>query len=82
MAISWFARLSALSMRSMIICLIRIYQRHLRRMHNRECIYTPTCSEYAILVIDKFGVIRGVRYAYVRIKRCNGALYQGWDDWP
>jgi putative membrane protein insertion efficiency factor len=69
-------------MSSLGIAAVRFYQRYLRNMHNRACIYTPSCSEYTILCMRKFGLIRGVRYGYQRIQRCNGALYAGGDDWP
>lgn len=61
---------------------INFYQVNLRRLHNRECIYEPTCSEYAKLSISKYGFIKGIKYSYLRIKRCNGAIYQGGKDFP
>jgi putative membrane protein insertion efficiency factor len=69
-------------MRWLGIAAIRYYQRHLRHMHNRVCIYTPSCSEYTILCIRKHGLFRGIRYGQLRIRRCNGALFAGGDDWP
>lgn len=64
------------------VWLIRFYQKHLRGFHNRECIYRPSCSNYAILAIEKYGAVKGIRYGWLRIKRCNGALYQGGADFP
>lgn len=64
------------------IAAIRFYQRYLRILHNRECIYNPSCSEYMVISIQKYGVLRGVQYGAMRIRRCNGALYQGGEDWP
>jgi putative membrane protein insertion efficiency factor len=61
---------------------IRFYQKHLRKLHNRICIYTPTCSEYGITAIEKYGLIKGSYYTLLRIKRCNGALYKGGIDYP
>lgn len=69
-------------MKLIAIWLIRFYQRHLRIYHNRSCIYRPSCSEYAILAVQKYGSLRGIYYGYGRIQRCNGALYSGGDDWP
>ena len=69
-------------MKALAISAIRFYQRHLRHRHNRQCIYTPTCSEYGILAYEKYGFIKGSRVTYLRIKRCNGALYQGGRDDP
>ncbi|MFZ1640292.1 MAG: membrane protein insertion efficiency factor YidD [Candidatus Contendobacter sp.] len=69
-------------MKIIAIWLIRFYQRYLRHLHNRECIYVPSCSNYTIAAIQKYGVNRGIYYGYKRIKRCNGALYQGGHDPP
>ena len=68
--------------RNIVVLLIKYYQRYLRKYHNRVCIYEPTCSEYAIAVIKQFGALRGMYYGYLRLKRCNGALFQGGMDWP
>lgn len=69
-------------MRAFAIAAVRFYQRRLRGLHNRECIYRPSCSHYSIAVFEKYGFITGLRYTYLRIKRCNGAKYQGGDDPP
>lgn len=69
-------------MKILAILAIRFYQKHLRQLHNRRCIYTPSCSNYGIQAIEKYGVIKGCCYTYSRIKRCNGALYQGGIDQP
>ena len=69
-------------MKSGVIMAIKFYQRYLRRLHNRECIYTPSCSNYTIMAIQKYGAIKGIYYGYLRIKRCNGALFQGGVDMP
>lgn len=61
---------------------ILFYQRYLRSLHNRECIYHPSCSNYTIEAIWKYGSIRGWYYGLLRIKRCNGALYEGGEDPP
>jgi putative membrane protein insertion efficiency factor len=64
------------------ILAIRFYQRHLRSLHNRQCIYTPSCSNYGILAIRKHGLVKGARCTMLRIRRCNGALYAGGEDFP
>jgi len=69
-------------LRRIALALLKFYQRHLRRFHNKECIYTPSCSDYGVLAIGKFGVVRGGYITVLRIKRCNGALYQGGVDYP
>ena len=43
-----------------IISLIRFYQKYLSPLKWRtHCIYTPTCSEYAVQAISKYGIIKG-----------------------
>ena len=69
-------------MKYLIIKSIQFYQKYLRKYHNRECIYLPTCSNYMILAIKKHGIIRGFYYGSLRIKRCNGAMYHGCEDYP
>lgn len=69
-------------MKALGIFAIRFYQRHLRHLHNRQCIYTPSCSAYGILALEKYGFLKGSRYTYYRIKRCNGALFKGGEDFP
>jgi hypothetical protein len=59
---------------------ILLYQRRLRKLHNRECIYTPSCSNYGLQAIEKLGFLKGSIATYRRICRCNGALYLGGHD--
>lgn len=69
-------------MKGLACAMIRVYQKRLRVYYPRQCIYLPTCSHYALLAIEKYGVWKGVRIGYRRIQRCNGALYQSGEDWP
>ncbi len=65
---------------NLIIGIIRLYQRVTPLCIRQCCRYTPTCSEYAILVIKRKGPIRGVVSAMFRILRCVPPL--GGTDWP
>jgi len=59
-----------------IIGAIRLYQRYATEDIRRRCLFKPTCSEYAILAIQKYGVIRGMMKAYIRLlKKCKGRIY-------
>ena len=53
------------------ILLIRLYQLTLSRILPSACIFTPTCSEYAIQALGKHGLIKGLALAAWRILRCN-----------
>ena len=60
-----------------IIGAIRLYQHYAPEDIRRRCLFKPTCSEYAILAIQKYGVIRGMAKAYVRLfKKCKGRIYR------
>ena len=55
---------------------IRLYQRYAPEHIRRKCLFKPTCSEYAILVIKKYGLLIGLIKTYYRLfKRCKGRIY-------
>lgn len=66
-------------LRFFFIKLIRIYQKTLSFDHglfkylypNGYCRFTPTCSEYSIQAIEKFGILKGGLVAFWRVLRCN-----------
>ena len=54
-----------------ILLFIRGYQLILSPFLPNVCRYTPTCSQYAILAINKYGIIKGLRLVIIRIGRCH-----------
>lgn len=59
-----------------IIGAIRLYQHYAPEDIRRRCLFKPTCSEYAILAVQKYGVVIGLIKAYKRLfKRCRGNIY-------
>ena len=67
-------------MKKIIIHLIKSYQKTPLNSHSK-CKYIPTCSNYAIYVINDFGVFKGCFLAIKRILRCN-PLSKGGIDLP
>lgn len=49
---------------------------------HKLCRYTPTCSEYMIIAIDRFGIIKGLFLGIKRILRCNPWGGFGYDPVP
>ncbi len=47
-----------------------------------RCIYTPSCSEYVIQAITKYGVIKGIYLGTKRIIKCNPFSKGGFDFVP
>jgi len=66
-------------MKTVLIFLIRGYQRFLSPILPPRCRFQPTCSAYAIEAIQKKGALRGTLLALWRILRCN-PFCRGGDD--
>jgi len=64
-----------------LIGLIRLYQAALSPYFGGQCRYYPSCSEYAVLTIQKDGALKGVVKAAWRILRCN-PFSKGGIDYP
>lgn len=62
--------------------LIRFYQRHISAHSAARCRYSPTCSQYAIEALERFGVVKGSWLAIRRICRCNPWGGHGYDPVP
>lgn len=62
--------------------LIRIYQICISPLFPGCCRFTPTCSEYAIEAIKKYGCGKGLFLALRRILRCNPFHRGGYDPVP
>ena len=59
------------------IGMIKLYQHYAPEDIRRRCLFKPTCSEYAILAIKKYGLIVGLIKAYIRLfKKCRGNIYR------
>jgi putative membrane protein insertion efficiency factor len=65
-----------------VVLLIRCYQILIPDRVKRRCIYLPTCSRYAIVCLERDGLIEGLREARARIARCNGSLFHSRVDPP
>jgi uncharacterized protein len=58
---------------------IRAYQRFISPAFPRRCKYYPTCSDYAVQAVRRFGVLRGFILAAWRLVRCNPFSHGGYD---
>ena len=66
----------------LMLGLIRGYQKCISPYIGAHCKYTPTCSQYAIEAIRKYGCIKGSLLAAWRILRCNPWAKGGYDPVP
>ncbi|MDE6578499.1 MAG: membrane protein insertion efficiency factor YidD [Muribaculaceae bacterium] len=69
-------------MSRIILLLIRFYQSAISPMFPPACRYTPTCSQYAVEAIKKYGAGKGVWLAMKRIARCHPWGGSGYDPVP
>ncbi len=65
-----------------MLFLIRLYRRYISPMLGPHCRYTPTCSQYAIEAIEKYGALKGGWLALRRILRCHPFHPGGYDPVP
>ncbi len=61
---------------------VRLYQKVLSPLLPARCRFTPTCSQYCILAIEEWGVVRGLALSLWRILRCNPWGKGGYDPVP
>lgn len=66
-------------MRLFIIFIIKGYQWLISPLLPRSCKYHPSCSQYAIDAVTRYGVLRGVVLAGWRLLRCNPFSLGGYD---
>jgi len=64
------------------LALIRFYQVAISPLKPPSCRFTPTCSQYAIEAIKKYGPFKGLYLAIRRILRCHPWGGSGYDPVP
>ena len=63
----------------LLIAAVRLYQIFLSPVLGRQCRFTPTCSQYFILAVQKCGALRGSCRGMLRICRCHPFHPGGYD---
>ena len=62
-----------------VVLVLRMYQKYVSPMLGMNCRFVPSCSEYAVQAVQKYGVRRGLYLALRRILRCNPFGKFGYD---
>ena len=63
-------------MKALLLALTRFYQRAISPLRQPCCRFTPTCSQYALEAIEKYGALKGGWMALRRICCCH-PFYHG-----
>lgn len=69
-------------MKRLLLALVRFYRRAISPYRPPCCRYYPTCSQYAIDALEKYGAVKGSYLAVRRILRCNPFHKGGYDPVP
>ncbi|MBE6469018.1 MAG: membrane protein insertion efficiency factor YidD [Coriobacteriaceae bacterium] len=64
------------------LALIGVYRRAVSPLLPDSCIYIPTCSQYAVEAISRYGALKGCWLALRRILRCSPLHPGGYDPVP
>jgi putative membrane protein insertion efficiency factor len=62
-----------------VLQLLRAYKWAISPMLPPSCRFVPTCSEYAMEAVDRYGVLRGGFMALMRLLRCHPFAHGGYD---
>lgn len=69
-------------MRAVIISLLKIYKKALSPLLPPACRYYPTCSEYTLQAVSRYGAMRGLWMGLKRLSRCHPFHAGGLDPVP
>jgi len=58
---------------------IRIYQRFISPLKGKTCRFSPTCSEYMVQAVEKYGLGKGFLLGVKRILKCHPFHPGGYD---
>jgi len=67
-------------MKSLALRLLRLYKRWISPAFPPSCRYVPTCSEYAMEAVERYGALRGGALAAWRLLRCHPFAKGGLDE--
>lgn len=68
--------------KNLLIKILKFYRKNLSSVIKSNCIFTPTCSEYAIEAYKKHNVLYASLLIIWRLLRCNSLNKGGYDPVP
>jgi uncharacterized protein len=68
--------------KTVLLLMLRGYKWALSPMFPPACRYVPSCSEYTIEAVERYGAFRGTEMAIWRLLRCHPFVRGGYDPVP
>ncbi len=69
-------------MKHLLILLVKFYQLTISPLLGKNCRFMPTCSQYTIEALSKYGAIKGLYLGIKRILKCHPFHPGGYDPLP
>jgi putative membrane protein insertion efficiency factor len=69
-------------MKKLLLALVKFYRKNISPLTPPSCRFSPTCSEYALEAIEKYGAAKGSWLALRRLLKCHPFHKGGYDPVP
>ncbi len=69
-------------MKKIFIWIIKFYRKYLSPLKSTKCPYFPSCSQYGLEAVERYGALKGGLLCIWRILRCNPFSQGGYDPVP
>lgn len=69
-------------LKAFVLWLIRLYQRAISPLRGPSCRFIPSCSQYAIDAVERYGLLYGLYLGVRRLLRCHPLHPGGFDPIP
>ncbi|EJO5348114.1 membrane protein insertion efficiency factor YidD [Clostridium botulinum] len=66
-------------MKNLLICIIKMYRKYISPLKRPSCRFYPTCSQYSLQAIEKYGALKGTLISIKRILKCHPFNKGGYD---
>lgn len=66
-------------MKTILILLIKFYRKFISPLLGSNCRFQPTCSQYSLMAIEKYGAFKGSWLSIKRISKCHPFHPGGYD---
>ena len=77
-----YKRDGSFMLKAILIRLIHLYRSFISPLFPPTCRFQPTCSQYAVEAVERFGIFKGTRLAILRVLRCHPLHPGGYDPVP